>query len=401
MEQDLDRSALEKCMVAAAARGDLEAVQNCIDSGVSVDCTPEEFGFTTPLINAAMSGYDEICKLLLSNGADINYVRTVPEDVVLNRLSREESIALMVAAHKGHLGTYVVPIRCSREGFTALMAAAQEDHLSTCKLLLAHGADVSQVNSSGAGALEIANKNPLMHREGLSEVSRLLVEKMIHHVSESQRRRIDAFSLCLMRIGGREYANLRNAFRPHMKWLIQQENTPRMCERVNSLQDPGRCYLLETFFNEGKMLSKAVHDNDFQQVRYLIAAGVAPDSYVSLDGFTPLMASMTSKRKKICRFLLDIGADVFYQTQSTRFPLKIGGLQWMTISTNPLGCAYMYGLLNKDDYEIMEWVFEKMFARSPDRALAYLTSDADNQMNARLMQKYFANQGRAIQDESN
>ncbi|KAH6873889.1 hypothetical protein B0T10DRAFT_233779 [Thelonectria olida] len=55
---------------SAAAKGDLEAVKKALDSGEDVNQTTKPKGSQTPLFLAARHGHLQVCKLLLSRGAD-------------------------------------------------------------------------------------------------------------------------------------------------------------------------------------------------------------------------------------------------------------------------------------------------------------------------------------------
>ena len=99
--------------------GDLEKVRGYLDAGVPAD-TKIEYGdsFETPLMKAAREGTDDIAKLLLERGADVNLK--------------------------------------DGDGSTALNDAVDRGHLSLVALLLAAKADPNTINKYGQSPLSNA-----------------------------------------------------------------------------------------------------------------------------------------------------------------------------------------------------------------------------------------------------
>ncbi len=101
----------------AAAKGDLSAIKNAIDSGPDLNVLDPQFGIP-PLGWAAISGQTEAAKLLLEKGAKID---------------------------ERH-----------RDGSTALHSAAFLGHIETVKLLLEKGADINVRKNDGMTPIDVA-----------------------------------------------------------------------------------------------------------------------------------------------------------------------------------------------------------------------------------------------------
>jgi ankyrin repeat protein len=206
----------ELALLDAAREGDVKAVEEILNSGISPEVQPT--GTETPLISAARHGKTEVVKLLIKRGAflenrdgfgmtalgyaarrghldivkilvgagsyfdtpDLKYKLTPlmlasyegREEVVRflldaganpNLLNNDRGTALMNAAFSGNatvVGLLLakgvnVNIQTSN-GFTALMFATEQKATAAVKLLLDAGADISLHNSEGKTALDIA-----------------------------------------------------------------------------------------------------------------------------------------------------------------------------------------------------------------------------------------------------
>ena len=141
---------LEKQVVAAAARGDVEAVEQLVAEGASPD-EKNEHGHPL-LVLTAMSGHAEATAALARLGANVELPRT------------HGGTALVEAARNGQAGTVEALLKAGANvnavgepyGDTALMLAARCGSGDCAKLLLEGGADKALQDSSGKTALDWA-----------------------------------------------------------------------------------------------------------------------------------------------------------------------------------------------------------------------------------------------------
>lgn len=139
-------------IVEAIKEGSLDAAKTAIIDGASVHSRAAD---GTPIIVLAVGERNiEIVKLLIENGAR-------PDD----RSKKDETSPLTLAAANGDLEivTYLLDHKADidlpgalRE--TALIKATRAHHNDVVKLLLERGTNVDETDSSGATALEIAQR---------------------------------------------------------------------------------------------------------------------------------------------------------------------------------------------------------------------------------------------------
>ena len=150
-------------LMAAAVRGDTDAMQLLIGKGADVN-TKNGAG-ETALILAAANGNPRVVQLLLEKGADAT-VKTKRSETALGNAATtgvEETVKLLL----GHGAD--INVRNIR-GYSPLMLAASSDVMpaGVVKMLLAAGADTSYSADYDETALDLAAKR------GDTEVARLL-----------------------------------------------------------------------------------------------------------------------------------------------------------------------------------------------------------------------------------
>jgi ankyrin repeat protein len=137
-------------LVGAAESGDVNTTKRWAHCD-SDSCTEKHRHHSTPLIIAALNGHDEVVRVLLEGGADVER-GDVDMDTALSR-----------AAVKGHLevcrrlldwGAKVNTVDRWKE--TALHDAVFNGHMSVAKLLVERGADVSLKDVRGRTAANMA-----------------------------------------------------------------------------------------------------------------------------------------------------------------------------------------------------------------------------------------------------
>jgi len=139
----------EMGLIEAAQNGHAEVCRQLLTDGANVN--QEAYAGNTALTEAAQNGHAEVCEILLNAGASVDYAIGYV------------STALMLAAQEGHLEVCQLLVGHGANvnyvndfGNTALMEAANWGHTNVCRQLLADGAYVNQINSFGNTILTTA-----------------------------------------------------------------------------------------------------------------------------------------------------------------------------------------------------------------------------------------------------
>jgi hypothetical protein len=129
-------------LLDAAHGGDLDEVEILIAQGASVNAKNESRW--TPLIYAAMRGYEAVCKLLIEKNASVeakdNDGRT---PLIWAATMGHEAVCRLLIAKKA-----LIEVK-SNYGSTPLMHAAQFGYEAVCKLLIANKASVEAKDNDG------------------------------------------------------------------------------------------------------------------------------------------------------------------------------------------------------------------------------------------------------------
>lgn len=160
-------------LMAAANRGNVEAMQMLIDKGAKPDA--KNAAGASALVFAAGSGQPAAVKLLLEKGADPN-TKTKRGETALNAAATqgvEESVRLLIA-RGAKVNTQ------DERGYSPLMHAAASDAVpvGTVKLLLASGADTKLTAEYESTAASLAAKRgdtEIARLLGVDETARLIV----------------------------------------------------------------------------------------------------------------------------------------------------------------------------------------------------------------------------------
>jgi len=142
----------EEALMQSAHDGKLEAVQQLVSKGVSVNTIDSEK--RTPLMFAAFNGHTPVVHYLVEAGAKVD-ARDVNGRTALMYASSgpfAETVELLLK--KGA----AVNLQGKLEGFTALMTAAAEGQSKVVQVLLGHAADPDLLDVDGDTAESFARQ---------------------------------------------------------------------------------------------------------------------------------------------------------------------------------------------------------------------------------------------------
>ncbi|MFC1883666.1 ankyrin repeat domain-containing protein [Thermodesulfobacteriota bacterium] len=137
-------------LITASSNGDIAKVRSLLKEGANIESRSVISG-ATPLMEATVKGYYEICTLLIDSGADVN--------------ARENrgGTPVLAAAYSGKIEILKLLIKNGANvnartdsGSTPLMTAAWREYVDIVKLLIAYGAEVNAIDGDGRSALSFA-----------------------------------------------------------------------------------------------------------------------------------------------------------------------------------------------------------------------------------------------------
>ena len=162
----------------AALRGCCSVTSMLLAYGASVEFGGKADDGTAPLLIAAANGHQEVVKLLLDGGADVN---RKSDTVTLC------PTALMAAALKGHVDIVCLLLEhganTESRGYRGQTALSSAWNPPVVRLLLDHGADINARDNDGETALTLAlhELNHEEYYEGMQETVNLLQQASSSH----------------------------------------------------------------------------------------------------------------------------------------------------------------------------------------------------------------------------
>jgi ankyrin repeat protein len=142
----------QRAFMESAFGGNLEAVQQLVSAGVSVNVHDDQD--RTPLMWTAFNGHTPVASFLLDKGAEVNARDASGRTALMYASSGpfKETVELLLK------NGAEVDIQGTLEGFTALMTAAAEGQLEVARLLLIHRANAALKDKDGDTALSFAEQ---------------------------------------------------------------------------------------------------------------------------------------------------------------------------------------------------------------------------------------------------
>ncbi len=292
------------------ARGDLEAVRELIESRPSElekryrEPLPHGFYRSTPLMIAAKYGHDDIVRLLLEAGADLN-AEGVMNTIVLNIAVEGDHTDIVRQLLEGNANVYA----SGRDGNLPLHLA---NSVEMCKLLLGHKAPLDRVNSMGATPL----LSSLLRRR--KDVAYYLIE---------QGSGQDIFTY----VASGDADGIRAAIDKDEKVIKKQLRDKKTLLHVSSMAGQRETieFLLEKGFDvnaSDKRGATALHfAPDEQTADTLIANGADVEARIEkyYPQWRPIHLAANEGRADVVEVLLEHGADVHAKTYYGHAPLHI------------------------------------------------------------------------------
>ncbi|KAK6820333.1 hypothetical protein RU639_007476 [Aspergillus parasiticus] len=296
----------------------------------------------TPLSLATGNGNEELVRILLAHGADINHLYYSPGSVL------PDKTALMKAASAGHdvivqlLLDHGAPIDWGpKHGKNPLRLAVEAGHLSTVKLLLTRGAN-PRLPKSNLGDTPLAAA--VCH--GYPEIVDLLIQNgaNVRHqnrngntlLSDAVEKQHWETAKVLLKNGVKvdkkdscSLTALNNAARSNniagARLLIEhgaQVNTDSWLGETPLFAAARRGYedMAKLLINNGadiNSLSKLVtheHHSVYERLSKLSLRKGVDYSYTRSIPVTPLLVAAANGNEAMCRLLIDNGAEVNYET---------------------------------------------------------------------------------------
>ena len=185
IEADIKMVQDQRALLAAAARGDVEAVEAMVDSGIDVNSTDDNQ--MTPLHHAAMHARDEVIKSLLFRGAEVNaadlkggfsalhwvVITAEPQFGSTDHVDRS-----LVALARGGCKLNITDFNFA----TPLHIAAQKANKVCIKTLIKLGADPDKVDITGRNCIDVAKNQET--RKLIKDLKKMK-ESAIYHVLET------------------------------------------------------------------------------------------------------------------------------------------------------------------------------------------------------------------------
>ncbi len=260
----------------AASNGSFIEITNLIKRGVDID-EPDSDGGENALTMAILGGHDDAVELLISSGANVNFVASQGNTPLLSAAYQgDKSIAVCRRLLDAGASVNLSPSNGQYAGVTALYLAASKGAEKVGKLLLDAGADVSVRLPEGQSLMYAAAMG------GNPKVIKALTERGIepNGTEHSGRRPIHIAAA---------------ADQPKAVQCLIELGVP-----VDQLSDDKETPLLLAAMNDNVASAKVLIEN-----RADVSYAITPAD----DRISPLLLAVTNGFDDLAKLLLDAGAD--------------------------------------------------------------------------------------------
>lgn len=246
---------LDESLFSAVENNNIKKVKSYLEQGAN--CNALDSYNRTALINASVSGYDDIAKLLIEEGTDVNIQ--------------------------------------DKAGATALMYTARNTNYEMVEFLLKNGADVNMRDAAGETALYYSIEHNSFGQENERENAIKILNLLIKYGAD---------------------VNTKNDEGAYLLDIYYRSSKSENKEMFKILIENG--FDLESKINDDNSdytpLMIAVYKEDYDMVKYLLDKGVNPNA-ANNENKTALMIANDDGNFDISKLLIEQGANINAQDE--------------------------------------------------------------------------------------
>ena len=300
-----ERRRKEKMLLRESAGGNLEAVKNLVEDGVSVRAKDEDG--ETALISAVDSDSVEIVKFLLEHGAKVNHRDRDGVTPLLCVKSGSKSAEILID-HGANIN------HTDKDGMTLLKSAARDGETELARLLIKEGADLNKRKGFGWFTLFISLFPGFGQNFNKAERT---IDKAFDDAPDVEKRgrwtaliwaiRMNHADIARLLIENRALVNIKYGFYrwTALYWAARQGQT----EVVDLLLKHGANVNAALRREKYTPLTEAAKRGYTDVVKILVENGARVDVRTKRE-YTPLMYAVEENHTDTARILLEHGADV-------------------------------------------------------------------------------------------